>query len=275
MPNIKTAIFQMTIADDKKENIRSVGQFLEKIKDDNIDLAVLPEIFICPYQTSVFPSAAEEEGGEAWRTLSKFARDYGIYLAAGSVPEYENGKIYNTSYIFDRKGKQIGKHRKVHLFDIQIKGGQYFKESDTLSPGDAITVFDTEFGQMGLCICYDIRFPEIFRLMVNKGAQVVIVPGAFNMTTGPAHWELLFRARAIDNQVFMVGAAPARRLSASYHAWGHSMIVDPWGKILAQLDEQEGILTAEMDLSRVDQIRAQLPLLLHRRHDLYEVIEKE
>lgn len=275
MPVIKTAVLQMNISDDKKENLQTVWRFFEKIKNENIDLAVLPEIFICPYQTSVFPVAAEEEGGDTWRMLSGFARDYGIYLAAGSVPEYDNGKIYNTGYIFDRQGKQIGKHRKVHLFDIQVKGGQHFKESDTLSPGDAATVFDTEFGKMGLCICYDIRFPEIFRLMVNRGAQVIIVPGAFNMTTGPAHWELLFRTRAMDNQVFMVGASPARRLSASYHAWGHSMVVDPWGNILAQLDEREGILTGEMDLSKVDQIRDQLPLLLHRRHDIYELIEKE
>jgi len=275
MPVIKMAILQTAVAADKKENLSTVRRFLENIKNDKIDIAVLPEMFICPYQTSMFPAAAEEEGGGTWLALSNFAQDYGIYLAAGSVPEYDSGKIYNTGYIFDRNGKQIGKHRKIHLFDIQIKGGQHFKESDTLSPGETVTVFETEFCTMGFCICYDIRFPEIFRMMTDRGAKVIIVPGAFNMTTGPAHWEMLLRMRAVDNQVFMAGASPARNLSAGYQAWGHSMIADPWGKIIAQLDEHEGYLIAGLDLSRVDEIRNQLPLLAHRRYDLYEVTEKK
>ena len=129
-----------------------------------------------------------------------------------------------------RNGHQIGKHRKMHLFDIDVKGGQYFKESDTLTPGDQVTVFDTEFGKMGLCICYDFRFPELARLMVDEGAQVIIVPAAFNMTTGPLHWELMFRQRAVDNQVYTIGAAPARDLNAGYHSWGHSIAVSPWGE---------------------------------------------
>lgn len=137
-----------------------------------IDLAVLPEMFCCPYENKYFPEYAEIEGGDTWEKCSRLAAEYGIYLVAGSMPERdEAGNIYNTSYVFDRNGHQIGKHRKMHLFDIDVKGGQYFKESDTLTPGDQVTVFDTEFGKMGLCICYDFRFPELARLMVDEGAR--------------------------------------------------------------------------------------------------------
>ena len=175
------------------------------------------------------------------------------------------GRIYNTSYAFDRNGHQIGKHRKMHLFDIDVKGGQYFKESDTLTPGDQVTVFDTEFGKIGLCICYDFRFPELARLMVDKGAQVIIVPAAFNMTTGPLHWELMFRQRAVDNQLFTLGVAPARNEQESYVSYGNSMAVDPWGTVLARLDKEEAICAVELDFARNQAIRAQLPILASRK----------
>ena len=181
------------------------------------------------------------------------------------------GHIYNTSYVFDRNGHQIGKHRKMHLFDIDVKGGQYFKESDTLTPGDQVTVFDTEFGKMGVCICYDFRFPELARLMVDQGAEVIIVPAAFNMTTGPLHWELMFRQRAVDNQVYTLGAAPARDLNVGYHSWGHSIAVDPWGKVLMEMEEKPDVKVAELDLEEVKKVREQLPLLKHRRGDIYEL----
>ena len=181
------------------------------------------------------------------------------------------GNVYNTSYIFDRQGKQIGKHRKAHLFDIDVKGGQSFRESDTLTAGDSDTVFDTEFGKMGVIICFDIRFPEMARMTVNDGAKVIFVPAAFNMTTGPAHWELSFRTRALDNQIYMVGCAPVRDVSSSYVSWGHSIVTDPWGKVVNMLDEKEGILLAELDLDYEDDVRDQLPLLKSRRHDMYNL----
>lgn len=186
------------------------------------------------------------------------------------MPERDaTGRIYNTSYVFDRNGHQIGKHRKMHLFDIDVKGGQYFKESDTLTPGNQVTVFDTEFGKMGVCICYDFRFPELARLMVDQGAEVIIVPAAFNMTTGPLHWELMFRQRAVDNQVYTLGAAPARDLNAGYHSWGHSIAVDPWGKVLMEMEEKPDVEIVELDLDEVKKVREQLPLLKHRREDIY------
>ena len=153
MAKIKVAALQMPTAADTMENLNTVGRYLEKIKNDRPDFVILPEMFCCPYQTENFPVYAEEEGGPAWQQLSSYAKEYGIYLIGGSMPEKDaEGKVYNTSYVFDRQGNQIGKHRKAHLFDIDVKGGQSFRESDTLTAGDSDTVFDTEFGKMGVIV---------------------------------------------------------------------------------------------------------------------------
>lgn len=272
MEKIKIAAIQMSTVEDKMENVRTVKTYLEKIKDENPDFVILPEMFCCPYQTENFPIYAEKEGGPVWQQLSGYAKQYGIYLIGGSMPEKDaEGNVYNTSYIFDREGKQIGKHRKVHLFDIDVKGGQTFKESDMLTAGDSDTVFDTEFGKIGVMLCFDIRFPELSRMMVNDGAKVIFVPAAFNMTTGPAHWELSFRTRALDNQIYMVGCAPARDVSAGYISWGHSIVTDPWGRVTGMLDENEGILLAELDMDYEEQVREELPLLKSRRKDMYKL----
>ena len=266
MEKIKIAAIQMPTVADKMENVRTVKAYLEKIRDENLDFVILPEMFCCPYQTENFPIYAEKEGGPVWQQLSAYAKQYGVYLIGGSMPEKDaEGNVYNTCYVFDREGKQIGKHRKVHLFDIDIKGGQTFKESDTLTAGDSDTVFDTEFGKMGVMLCFDIRFPELSRMMVNDGTRIVFVPAAFNMTTGPAHWELSFRTRALDNQIYMVGCAPARDVSAGYISWGHSIVTDPWGRVIDMLDEKKGILLAELDMDYEEQIREELPLLKSRR----------
>lgn len=270
MSSVKCAILQTYVYQEKKRNLIQAAELLADPALQDIDLAILPEMFCCPYENKFFPEYEEPEGGETWEKCSRLAADHGIYLVSGSMPERdEEGRIYNTSYVFDRKGHQIGKHRKMHLFDIDIKGGQYFKESDTLTPGDQVTVFDTEFGRMGLCICYDFRFPELARLMVDKGAQVIIVPAAFNMTTGPLHWELMFRQRAVDNQVYTIGAAPARDLNAGYYSWGHSIAADPWGKVLMEMEEKPAVKVVELELDEVKKVREQLPLLKHRRGDIY------
>ena len=272
MEKIKIAAIQMSTVADKMENVRTVKTYLEKIKDENPDFVILPEMFCCPYQTENFPIYAEKEGGPVWQQLAGYAKQYGIYLIGGSMPEKDaEGNVYNTSYIFDREGKQIGKHRKVHLFDIDVKGGQTFKESDTLTAGDRETVFDTEFGKMGVMLCFDIRFPELSRMMVNDGAKVIFVPAAFNMTTGPAHWELSFRTRALDNQIYMVGCAPARDITAGYISWGHSIVTNPWGAVVDMLDEKEGILLAELDMGYEERVREELPLLKSRRKDMYRL----
>lgn len=273
---VKTAQIQSPLFNDIHETEEYLRKKTEEAAKWGADLVMLPEMFYCPYATEEFPQRAEPEGGPMWQFCSELAAGYGIYLAAGSMPEIdtENGKHYNTAYLFDRNGRQIAKHRKMHLFDIDVKGGQRFMESDTLSAGNDITVFDTDFGTVGLCICYDIRFPELVRLMVLKGAEIILVPAAFNMTTGPAHWELTLRAQAAFNQVYVLGTSTARDMTRSYHAWGHTLIADPWGEVKGQLDENEGVLLSEIDITRIYEIREQLPLLKHRRTDIYDVIER-
>ncbi len=251
------------------ERVRALEAPLARAAADGVDLVALPEMFCCPYETPQFPRLAEPEGGPVWSACAELAARNGLWLSAGSVPERDGGRVYNTAYVFDRQGRQAAKHRKMHLFDIAVDGGQHFRESDTLSAGSAVTTFGTEFGRLGLCICYDMRFPELFRLMALEGALAVLVPAAFNFTTGPAHWELTLRARALDNQVYCVATAPALDPAASYHAWGHSLVADPWGALVAQLDDAPGEQTVELDMARPAQIRRQLPLLQHRRTDVY------
>ena len=192
-------------------------------------------MFYCPYQTDNFPLYAQERFGEIFSRMSGLAKELGIYFFAGSVPEKEEDKTYNTAYCFNRNGELIASHRKMHLFDIAVEGGQVFKESDTLTAGDSVTIADTEFGKIGLCVCYDFRFPELARLMAIEGANIIIIPGAFNMTTGPLHWELLFRSRAMENTLYTIGVAPARDENFSYVSYANSIICSPWGQVLANM----------------------------------------
>ncbi len=269
---IKIAQLQTKVFGEKEKNIEQLEQLLDEIKYEKPDLVMAGEMFTCPYQTENFPVYAEKEGEKSWQALSGLAKRHHIYLAAGSVAEVDDqGQIYNTAYVFDREGNQIAKHRKVHLFDIEVEGGQCFKESDTLTAGDQCTVFETEFGKMGICICFDCRFPELSRLMVQQGAKVILVPAAFNMTTGPAHWEIMFRQRAVDNQCYMIGTSVARDPKASYTAWGHSMIVSPWGNVVREMDEKPGYMVNEADLEYVEKVRKELPLLNARRLDMYSL----
>lgn len=266
--------WQMLVPEQAEQALQSVEQACRKAKELHADLLALPEMFCCPYETANFPRYAEPEGGRVYEACAALARAYGVYLSAGSMPERgTDGRVYNTAYVFDSAGKQIAKHRKMHLFDIDVQGGQSFRESDTLTAGNSVTVFDTEFGKMGLCVCYDFRFPELGRLMALRGAQVVIVPAAFNMTTGPEHWELMFRAQAMFNQVFTLGTAPALDPSASYHSYGHSIAVDPWGATIAKLDAGADFQLVELDLAETERVRAQIPLLRHRRTDVYRLEE--
>lgn len=266
--------WQMLVPEQTEQALQSAEQACRKAKYLHADLLALPEMFCCPYETESFPRCAEPEGGRVYEACAALAREYGVYLSAGSMPERgADGRVYNTAYVFDRAGRQIAKHRKMHLFDIDVQGGQSFRESDTLTAGDSVTVFDTEFGKLGLCVCYDFRFPELGRLMALRGAQAVIVPAAFNMTTGPKHWELMFRAQAMFNQLFTLGTAPALDPSASYHSYGHSIAVDPWGATLAKLDAGADFQLVELDLTETERVRAQIPLLRHRRTDVYRLEE--
>ena len=272
---IKLALCQMKVSDDKYSNIDRAVKMLEKSSKNGVDIAILPEMFNCPYDNTKFRSYAEDvQNGETIKSISKAAKECGVHVIAGSIPEIYEDKLYNTCVVIDDNGHVIGRHRKLHLFDICIPGKIEFRESDTLSSGDNITVVDTRFCKIGIAICYDVRFPEIFRLMAQKGAQIIAVPAAFNMTTGPLHWEMLMRARAVDNQVFVAAVSPGRDENANYVAYGNSIIVDPFAEILGRLGAEEGILYKEIDISKLTKIRDELPLIKHIREDIYEVYEK-
>lgn len=275
MTKIKLALCQMNVIDNKEENLKNASLMINKSMKENADFIVLPEMFNCPYSNDKFIEYCEtEKDSQTLKTISSLAKMNNVYILAGSIPEKENDNLFNTSYLFDKTGEIIAKHRKMHLFDIDVKDKITFKESDVLTAGDDFTIADTEFGKIGIGICYDVRFPELARIMVENGALILFYPGAFNMTTGPAHWELLFRSRALDNQVYCIGVAPALNENASYHSYGHSIIANPWGEVIAQASEKEELIISEIDLDEIKKIREELPLLKNKRKDLYEVIEK-
>lgn len=265
----------MNVVDNKKENLKTAHLMIEESVSENTDFIILPEMFNCPYSNDKFIEYGEEEhNSPTLSEISTLARINKVYILAGSIPEIDDDKLYNTSYLFDKQGNIIAKHRKMHLFDIDVTGKISFKESDVLTAGNEFTIANTEFGKIGIGICYDIRFPELARIMVENGALILIYPGAFNMTTGPAHWELLFRTRAMDNQAFCIGVAPALNKNASYHSYGHSIITNPWGETITQASEKESLIISEIDLNEIKKIREELPLLKNKRDDLYEIIQK-
>lgn len=269
----KIGICQMMVENDKEANIRKAREMIREASRKGANLVVLPEMFNCPYESSCFPVYAEPiPEGKTCLALSETAREEKIYLVGGSIPEIDpDGNIFNSCPVFGPNGEFLGCHRKVHLFDVDLESGLSFRESDTLKAGSELTIIATPLATLGVLICYDIRFPEMARLLALSGVQVLLVPAAFNTTTGPAHWETLLRTRAVDNQFFVVGAAPASNPEASYQAWGHSMIIDPWGTVIASTGGSEAVLCSEIDLDRLEQVRRALPLLRHRRTDLYRL----
>ena len=271
----KLALCQMKVIDNKNSNIKKALKMIKIAAQNKSDLVILPEMFNCPYDNNKFREYAEEkENSETLKAIKEAANELDLYIVAGSIPELDGDKLYNSSFIFNGNGEIIGSHRKMHLFDIDIVGKISFKESSTLSAGNQITVIDTELCKIGVAICYDIRFPELLRIMTLKGSELIVIPGAFNMTTGPAHWETLIRARAMDNQLYLAAASPARNEKLSYVAYGNSMVADPWGKVLARAGDKEEIIYADINLSKVKEVRAELPLLKNRREDIYSLLEK-
>ncbi|MBK5251037.1 MAG: carbon-nitrogen hydrolase family protein [Peptostreptococcaceae bacterium] len=268
---MKLGLVQMNVTEDKNANIDKACEMIKKASIEGADMIVLPEMFNCPYDNKYFRKYAEDASGKTIKEMSKAAIENGVYIVAGSIPEIEEGNVFNTSFVLNPKGEIVAKHRKMHLFDIDIEGGIRFKESETLTPGRDVTVFETPFGIVGLAICYDMRFPELMRLMALKGAELIVVPAAFNRITGSAHWEMTAKARALDNQVYFAAVSPAVDWNASYHAYGHTIFVDPWGRVKQQLDDKEGLLICEMEKDLIEKVRNELPLMKHRRTDLYEI----
>lgn len=271
---MKIALLQTPVGFDKQENLTRACTAVEQAARQGAELVILPEMFCCPYSNQYFPIFAEPVGGHIWQTMSRCAAQNGVCLVAGSMPEQDGKHICNTAFVFGPDGTQLARHRKMHLFDVSFDNGQFFRESDTFTAGQDVTTF--AFGGMtfGLCICFDMRFPELSRLMTLEGAQAILAPAAFNMTTGPLHWETMFRQRAVDDQVYTIGVAPARDETGPYVSYANSIVCDPMGQVLTRADAQSCILYADLDPQAVSAARRQLPLLSARRCDLYELRKK-
>lgn len=256
---MKLTIVQQTVLATKKDNIERIKQLLHERIDT--DIIVLPEMCLSPYENDKFESNAIEEGDAIFQTFANIAKTQQAYLIAGSVPERDGKDLFNSSFVFDRTGRCIGKYRKMHLFAITYPDGTNYQESDTLSAGTEVVTLETDFGTIGLMICFDIRFPLLARKLRQQGADMLIAPAAFNTYTGPHHWTLAFRARAVDNQLFTVGVSPAVDSAGSYQYYGHSIVVNPFGKICYQAGTKEEIMTIDIDLSEVEKIRKAFPIV--------------
>jgi len=239
---------------------------------------MLPEMWNCPYSNDSFPTYAEtipkdneDNKSSSYSFIKSLAQEFKLWLIGGSIPEREGDKLFNTCFVFNPLGQLAAKHRKAHLFDIDIPGGITFKESETLTAGNKITTFDTEYGKIGLGICYDIRFPEYAQICTQAGCTILCYPGAFNTTTGPKHWELLQRARAVDNQVFVLTCSPSRSPESKYQAWGHSTVVSPWGEVIATTEHGPAVVCCDLNLSLVSDVRKQIPSRSQKRLDLYNL----
>jgi len=262
----------MIITADKEANLEHAAAMIKKATDNGAKIVALPETFNCPYEHEYFRKFAEEvPGGKSSNFLSDMAKKYKIYIIGGSVPEVENGKYYNTLTVFGPTGNLFAKHRKMHLFNMDIPGKCTFYENETFTPGNALTMFDTEYCKVGVGVCYDIRFPELAQLYAKRGCKLLFYPGAFDLFCGDLQWEMLLRARALDNEVFAAAIGPARDPKASYVAWGHSTFAGPWGNVLGSLDEKEGILYQDIDLKELDDVRKMIPIHDQNRKDLYNL----
>ena len=285
---LKVGVCQIDVGADKKLNIATARTALEEAARSGADLVVLPECWNSPYSTACFPEYAEKVPGAgetphesespSYRMVCDTARETGKWIVGGSIPERDlstgTEKLFNTCLVINPEGEIVAKHRKVHLFDIDVPGKITFKESDSLSGGHSLTVVDTPWGGIGVGICYDIRFPEMALLQrQEKGCNMLVYPGAFNMVTGPAHWELLQRARAVDNQVFVITCSPARDTSPDpvYTAWGHSSVVNPWGEVIQKAGAEPTIIYADLDLKEVESMRDSIPCWKQKRSDIYSV----
>jgi omega-amidase len=281
--SFKLAMCQLSTCSDKNTNIQNAINMLRESAEKGAQLAILPECFNSPYGNKYFPVYAEElESSITLQKISEITKQLGIYTIAGSIPtrDFKTGKLYNTCVVLDREGKRIAIYNKVHLFDVNVPNKIVFQESATLTPGDKLTTFDMNIGsnrvvKVGIGICFDVRFPEIAQIYQRQGCELLVYPGAFNMTTGPAHWELLCRARALDNQLFVCMVSPARDITADYVAYGHSMVCSPWGEKIVEADEKQCLLLTDVNLDYAKEIREQIPAIKNKRIDLYDVVYKK
>jgi len=261
------AAVQMLAGNDKQANLREATSWVRDAAAQGARLVALPEVFIWRGSKKLERQFAEPIPGPTSITLSDLARELSIYLLAGSILEEipNSERAYNTSLLFDPAGEQIACYRKIHLFDVDLPNGVSLRESQTRAHGHDVVVAQTELGTMGLSVCYDVRFPELYRKLAEQGAQVIFVPSAFTAYTGEAHWETLLRARAIENQVYIIAPDQFGVTVNSFETHGDSKIIDPWGRIMAELPQGPGVITATIDLDYLAKIRAEFPVLSHRR----------
>lgn len=253
---MRIALCQLHVAENKEQNLLKARLFVERAKASGGDIIVLPEMWNCPYEASYFKEFAEEGPGPSYRLMEELSA--GCILIGGSIPERSGGKIFNTAYVFE-DGRLLGRYRKIHLFDVTYDGFVH-QESQTMSSGSEPLVALTSIGLIGVGICFDLRFPELFRTMEEADPFLYVFPANFNTISGPPHYELLARARALDAQSFLALCSTAQSQQDAYVSYGHSMVTDPWGTVLNQLDETEGILLQELYPDRIKEIRQQLPI---------------
>ncbi len=279
---MRIAAIQMTSTADEAANLRQAETLLVEAAEEEASLAALPENFSClrsegdPFpEAEPFAPAGDVGGGgaiTAW--LREQARRHGMWILGGTIPEAlpggsGDGRIHNTSPLVDPTGRVVARYRKIHLFDVAIPGGPTHAESKTVAPGEALVLAETPFGAAGLSVCYDLRFPELYRALALRGARILFVPSAFTAHTGKDHWEPLLRARAIENGSYVVAPAQVGRHSPTRASHGHAMIVDPWGTILAQAPDRPAVIVADLDTDDLDRVRRGIPTLAHVRRDLF------
>jgi predicted amidohydrolase len=268
---VRASAVQLNSNEDKARNIEIAERLVRRAAAEGAELVVLPEKFNVIGSTEQLVAGAEALDGPTLRWAGALAAELGLWLAAGSIVERVDGddKLRNTSVLLDPDGTARAVYRKIHMFDVEV-GGITYSESDAEASGDEIVVADVDSLKVGLAVCYDLRFPELFRIMAVRGAQAFTLPSAFTVPTGRAHWEVLIRARAIENQAFVIAAGQVGLHPPDHRSYGHSMIVDAWGSVLAQAsDGSEHVVVADLDLEAQAQVRAKLPSLANRRPDAY------
>jgi predicted amidohydrolase len=265
---VKLGAVQMTSSDDVGANLRAAEPLIADAAAQGADLIALPENFAYLRREGVRAPCAQGLDGEIVSFLRESARRHARWILGGTFPEEAgDGRVYNTSVLLTPEGAVEAVYRKIHLFDVDLRaqGGAEFRESAAIAPGQDVVVGKTPFGGLGLSVCYDVRFPELYRAQSERGVRFVAVPAAFAVETGRDHWEVLLRARAIENQVFVVAPAQCGRHSPERASYGRSLIVDPWGLVLARAADRPCAIVAECDLAAQDRLRASLPVLSHRR----------
>lgn len=263
----------MNTQNNKEKNLQKALKYIDEAAIDGADLVSLPEYFNFLGSNEDRDHMSEYIPGPTTEIMIEKAKEHNIYIHAGSILEKTGGnKHYNTTVFIDRNGKITGKYQKIHLFDIDIEGKVSAKESDTIKPGKDITVTDTEFGKVGLSICYDVRFPELYRTLALRGAKILFIPSAFTLYTGIHHWEALLKARAIENQCYVIASGQIGSYPPDNKTnFGSSMIVDPWGIVIAKSSEKEGVITARIDFGEIDRVRQSIPAFNHRKPNIYDI----